>query len=53
MGFEGNQDRVLGRMVENLKKWMPGHAPVWTCVGVTALGYPAMRVEFEVVAIDG
>lgn len=53
VGFEGDQERVLGRMVKNLKEWCPGHAPVWTCVGVTALGMPEMRVEIEVVAVDG
>jgi len=52
VGFDGDQERVLGRMVENLKKWCPGHAPLWTCVGVTALGMEGMRVEIEVVAVD-
>jgi enamine deaminase RidA (YjgF/YER057c/UK114 family) len=53
VGFEGDgRDRVMGRMVENLKKWCPGHAPLWTCVGVTALGMKGMRVEIEVVAVD-
>lgn len=53
VGFEGNQGEVLGKMVENMKKYMPDHAPIWTCVGVTALGLPEMRVEIEVVAFDG
>jgi enamine deaminase RidA (YjgF/YER057c/UK114 family) len=49
VGFEGDgRDRVMGRMVENLKKW----CPLWTCVGVTALGMEGMRVEIEVVAVD-
>ena len=40
-------------MVANLEKWMPGHAPIWTCVGVTALALPQMNIEIEVVAVDG
>lgn len=52
-GFEGDQERVMGKMVENFGKYMPGHAPIWTCVGVTALGLPEMRIEIEVVAFDG
>lgn len=53
VGFEGDQGKVLGRMVENFTKYMSEHAPIWTCVGVTALGMPEMRVEIEVVAFDG
>lgn len=53
VGFEGDQERVMGKMVENFGRYMPGHAPVWTCVGVTALGLPEMRIEIEVVAVDG
>lgn len=53
VGLEGNQDEVLGMMVENFKRVMPDHQPVWTCVGVTALGLPDMKVEIEVVAYDG
>lgn len=37
-------------MVNNFKKWMPDHAPLWTCVGVTRLGEDDMRVEIEVEA---
>lgn len=52
-GFDGNQERVFGKMVANFEKYMPGHEPIWTCVGVTALALPQMRIEIEVVAIDG
>lgn len=52
VGLEGQQEEVLGRMVENFKKYMPDHQPVWTCVGVTVLGEPEMKVEIEVVAFD-
>lgn len=41
---------ALGAMVRNFKKWMPGHQPIWTCVGVPKLAQDAMRVEIEVVA---
>ncbi|KAI5305170.1 hypothetical protein KEM56_005102 [Ascosphaera pollenicola] len=37
-------------MVDNFKKWMPNHSPLWTCVGVTRLGEDDMRVEIEVEA---
>jgi enamine deaminase RidA (YjgF/YER057c/UK114 family) len=30
---------------------MPNHAPIWTQVGVAALGLPVMRVEIHVTAI--
>lgn len=52
VGLEGKQEEMLGRMVENMKKYMPDHEPIWTCVGVPALGEPEMKVEIEVVAFD-
>ncbi|KAK2051695.1 endoribonuclease L-PSP, partial [Colletotrichum caudatum] len=42
----------IGRMVDNIKKWTPSHAPILTGVGVTKLGQPGMRVEVEVSAYD-
>jgi enamine deaminase RidA (YjgF/YER057c/UK114 family) len=30
---------------------MPNHAPIWTQVGVEALGLPTMRFEIRVTAI--
>jgi enamine deaminase RidA (YjgF/YER057c/UK114 family) len=45
-------DEALAAMVRNFKKWMPGHSPIWTCVGVPRLGEDNMRVEIEVVAFD-
>jgi enamine deaminase RidA (YjgF/YER057c/UK114 family) len=44
-------DDHLGVMVEQFKIRMPGHAPIWTCIGVPALGDPKMRVEIRVTAI--
>lgn len=41
------------RIVENLRKWMPGHRAVWTEVGVKMLGVEEMRFEVEVEAWDG
>lgn len=46
-------DEALAAMTRNFKKWMPDHSPIWTCVGVTRLGEDDMRVEIEVVALDG
>ncbi|KAF5490044.1 RutC family protein [Colletotrichum siamense] len=42
----------MGRMVENMKKWAPDHAPILTGVGVAKLGQPGMRIEVEVSAYD-
>ncbi|CAG7937713.1 unnamed protein product [Penicillium salamii] len=43
-------DEALAAMVRNFHKYMPGHEPIWTCVGVPRLGEDDMRVEIEVVA---
>jgi hypothetical protein len=40
------------RIVENFRKWMPDHQPVWTEVGVKQLGAEAMHFEIEVEAFD-
>ncbi|KAJ5728234.1 hypothetical protein N7493_004564 [Penicillium malachiteum] len=45
-------NEALDAMVQNFKRWMPNHQPIWTCVGVTRLGEDDMRVEIEVVAHD-
>ena len=37
-------DESLGACVAGLKKYCPGHQPVWTAVGVAALAFPG---EFE------
>jgi enamine deaminase RidA (YjgF/YER057c/UK114 family) len=44
-------DKGLLRKSE-LKKCMPDHNPIWTCVGVTKLAKNEMKVEIEVVAHD-
>ncbi|KAL8909656.1 MAG: hypothetical protein Q9171_004961 [Xanthocarpia ochracea] len=45
-------DKALRYTVENLRKWMPDHQPLFTCVGVTKLGIESMRIEIEVSAYD-
>jgi enamine deaminase RidA (YjgF/YER057c/UK114 family) len=40
-------------MVEQLSARMGDRAPIWTEVGVQALGAPKMRVEIRVTAIIG
>ncbi|XHG07991.1 hypothetical protein AWENTII_011122 [Aspergillus wentii] len=43
-------NEALDAMKRNFEKWMPGHCPLYTCVGVTRLGEDDTRVEIEVVA---
>lgn len=43
---------IAGYVVENLKKFCPGHQPLLTGVGVAGL-YEGMRIEIEVVAHVG
>lgn len=33
------------------RQYMPDHAPIWTQIGVAALGLPTMRIEIRVTAI--
>ncbi|ROT35059.1 YjgF-like protein [Sodiomyces alkalinus F11] len=41
---------ALMHTVENIKKRVTTHKPIFTCVGVTQLGVEGMRVEIEVAA---
>ena len=41
---------ALAAMVRNLKKYLPNHRPIWTVLGVAALGEKEMKVEIDVVA---
>lgn len=41
------------RVVYNMKKWMPGHRPIWTELGVRELGLKEMRFEIDVEAYEG
>ncbi|CAG9990535.1 unnamed protein product [Clonostachys byssicola] len=45
-------DEALEICVENFKKYMPDHQPVWTAVGVPALGSPEGHIEIECNAYD-
>jgi enamine deaminase RidA (YjgF/YER057c/UK114 family) len=44
-------DEQLTAMTDQFRKYMGERAPVWTCVGVPALGDPKMRVEISATAI--
>ncbi|OAQ98265.1 hypothetical protein LLEC1_03016 [Akanthomyces lecanii] len=43
---------AIDAMVRNLRKYMPDHQPLWTCIGVARLAEDDMRVEIEVSAHD-
>ncbi|CBF79169.1 hypothetical protein AN7059.2 [Aspergillus nidulans FGSC A4] len=47
---EIKNEQATGFLVENLRKWMPDHKPVLTCVGVSELALEGMRVEIEAIA---
>lgn len=38
-------------IVRLYRQYMPNHAPIWTQLGVEALGLPTMRFEIRVTAI--
>lgn len=38
-------------MANRFRHHMPDHAPIWTQLGVEALGLPTMRIEIRVTAI--
>jgi enamine deaminase RidA (YjgF/YER057c/UK114 family) len=40
-------------MIEQLRLRMGDHQPIWTELGVVALGAPGMRIEIRVTAIAG
>jgi enamine deaminase RidA (YjgF/YER057c/UK114 family) len=48
VGISEDTNRI---MVELLRRYMPDHAPIWTCLGVAALAAPNMRVEVRVAAL--
>jgi enamine deaminase RidA (YjgF/YER057c/UK114 family) len=51
VGLDHQQDLVDSTMTERFRHYMPDHAPIWTCLGVAALGDPKMQVEIRVTAI--
>lgn len=38
-------------VIDQLRTRMPDRAPIWTEIGVTALGAPRMRIEIRVTAV--
>ncbi|EXJ78172.1 hypothetical protein A1O3_09333 [Capronia epimyces CBS 606.96] len=42
-----NLDESFPVIVEQFKKAMPDHAPIWTCVGVASLAIPGMEIEID------
>lgn len=42
---------TVSYMASKLRQYMPDQPPVWTNIGVAALGDEKMRVEIEVTAI--
>jgi enamine deaminase RidA (YjgF/YER057c/UK114 family) len=47
----GFPPEVNETMANLYRHYMPSHAPIWTEIGVAALGHPAMRIEIRVTAI--
>ncbi|MHC8344708.1 RidA family protein [Pseudomonas sp. RT6P73] len=47
-GFPPIVNETMARLYRH---YMPNHAPIWTQLGVAALGLPTMRIEIRVTAI--
>lgn len=47
----GFPPEVNATMVKLFLQYMPQHSPIWTQLGVAALGLPQMRIEIRVTAI--
>lgn len=47
-GFPPIVNETMARLY---RQYMPNHAPIWTQLGVAALGLPTMRIEIRVTAI--
>lgn len=47
-GFPPEVNETMTRLY---RQYMPDHAPIWTQVGVEALGLPEMRIEIRVTAM--
>lgn len=47
-GFPPEVNETMARL---FRQYMPDRAPIWTELGVEALGLPAMRIEIRVTAI--
>ncbi|OQE23414.1 hypothetical protein PENFLA_c011G10910 [Penicillium flavigenum] len=44
-------DSSFDYFVRKLKDRIPNHRPIWTCLAVPRLAFPAMKIEIEVEAI--
>jgi len=47
---DGRIAAATAEVVRQFRLRMPNHKPIWTCLGVVALGDPGMRVEVRVTA---
>lgn len=47
-GFPPEVNKTMARLY---RQYMPNHAPIWTQLGVAALGLPTMRIEIRVTAV--
>ncbi|MBX9910854.1 MAG: hypothetical protein K2Z25_19390 [Beijerinckiaceae bacterium] len=47
-GFPAVVNETMSKLY---RQYMPNHAPIWTEIGVAALGLPTMRIEIRVTAI--
>ncbi|KAF7189110.1 RutC family protein YjgH [Pseudocercospora fuligena] len=48
--YQTNMEEHFEYFIETLKRKVPSHRPIWTALGVRALGMPSMIVEIEVEA---
>ena len=48
--YTDGSPQALGRVAENMKKWMPNHKPILTGIGVKELALEGMHIEIEVSA---
>ncbi|OOF94524.1 hypothetical protein ASPCADRAFT_208195 [Aspergillus carbonarius ITEM 5010] len=48
VNLPANREKIIGLMVENVKKWCPDHQPTWTMLGIEALPFEGQNLEIEV-----
>ncbi len=44
-------DATFDTVVSTLKRLMPDHKPIWTCVQIVKLGLEGMAIEVEIEAM--
>ncbi|OJJ98855.1 hypothetical protein ASPACDRAFT_1857346 [Aspergillus aculeatus ATCC 16872] len=42
------RETIIGLMVDEVRKWCPGHQPTWTMLGIEALPFEGQNLEIEV-----